>query len=312
MNFVYVRTGPFKIMEVVEDDPKYLIVKFDDIDPKTGKNSHRKMRRGGDWPSQLSDIVSEKARNLIDKEVMVVTSQTTKAWSTHEWFCDVETLPRHRIVTNFGSKLQAADGISSLTDTLAYCGSNLIDCSLAKSFFDDEDEYNVFFQTMNSSFEAKYRNPKTRYVDEDITRIRLGDKKRDTGSSGGFRAVLWKAVDIADANFNYFILLKVDRKPLEKKFPEKKEMSSILANVKKLYQGKNIKELAVKAFKSQHEPEITNPPQVQRVYLTCPFEEKDECKLLGGKWDPDKKKWYVPSGLSVEKFSKWLPKNNLN
>ena len=179
MNFVYVRTGPFKIMEVVEDDPKYLIVKFDDIVPKTGKNSHRKMRRGGDWPSQLSDIVSEKARNLIDKEVMVVTSQTTKAWSTHEWFCDVETLPRHRIVTNFGSTLQAADGISSLTDTLAYCGSNLIDCSLAKSFFDDEDEYNVFFQTMNSSFEAKYRNSKLAMSMKTLREYALEIKKGD-------------------------------------------------------------------------------------------------------------------------------------
>lgn len=27
-----------------------------------------------------------------------------------------------------------------------------------------------------------------------------------------------------------------------------------------------------------------------RVYLDVPFEEKDEAKKLGAKWDPDKKK----------------------
>ena len=32
-----------------------------------------------------------------------------------------------------------------------------------------------------------------------------------------------------------------------------------------------------------------------RVYLNVKYSEKDECKLLGGKWDHDKKKWYTLS-----------------
>ena len=42
------------------------------------------------------------------------------------------------------------------------------------------------------------------------------------------------------------------------------------------------------------------------IYLDCPFDEKDQCKSLGGKWDPVEKKWYVPDGTDPIKFKKWL------
>lgn len=42
------------------------------------------------------------------------------------------------------------------------------------------------------------------------------------------------------------------------------------------------------------------------IYLNCPFEEKDECKKFGGKWDPKKKQWYIPEGVAPENFSKWI------
>ena len=54
-------------------------------------------------------------------------------------------------------------------------------------------------------------------------------------------------------------------------------------------------------------PGSTNGVSESRLYLSCPFHEKDECKALGGKWDPDKKKWYVPKELNVNAFQKWLP-----
>ena len=44
-----------------------------------------------------------------------------------------------------------------------------------------------------------------------------------------------------------------------------------------------------------------------KTYLNCPFSEKDECKALGGKWDPSVKKWYVSEELNVNDFNKWLP-----
>lgn len=44
----------------------------------------------------------------------------------------------------------------------------------------------------------------------------------------------------------------------------------------------------------------------EKTYLDCPFEDKEECKSLGGKWDGDSKKWFVPEGAELKPFSKWL------
>ena len=46
-----------------------------------------------------------------------------------------------------------------------------------------------------------------------------------------------------------------------------------------------------------------------RFYLDCPFEEKDMCKRIGGKWDADLKKWYVPKNLETKAFRRWWPKD---
>ena len=44
----------------------------------------------------------------------------------------------------------------------------------------------------------------------------------------------------------------------------------------------------------------------EKTYLNCPFDDKDECKALGGRWDGDTKKWYVPDGKDTAPFAKWL------
>jgi exodeoxyribonuclease VII large subunit len=49
---------------------------------------------------------------------------------------------------------------------------------------------------------------------------------------------------------------------------------------------------------------ITEEP----LYLNCPFAEKEEAKQLGAKFDWAKKKWFIPPGLEIEPFAKWLPK----
>ena len=43
----------------------------------------------------------------------------------------------------------------------------------------------------------------------------------------------------------------------------------------------------------------------QKTYLFVPFEEKDEAKKLGAKWDKDNKSWYAPEGADLNNFSKW-------
>ena len=49
----------------------------------------------------------------------------------------------------------------------------------------------------------------------------------------------------------------------------------------------------------------------KRVYLNCPFDEKDLCKGAGGRWDPDMRMWYVPKGDDPNMFKRWLPKNKI-
>lgn len=45
------------------------------------------------------------------------------------------------------------------------------------------------------------------------------------------------------------------------------------------------------------------------VYLDVPYEEKDEVRALGARWDPARKKWYVDTRTTpLEPFEKWLPK----
>lgn len=42
------------------------------------------------------------------------------------------------------------------------------------------------------------------------------------------------------------------------------------------------------------------------LFLNVPFSEKDEAKVLGARWNAEKKQWYVPDGVSQEPFGRWL------
>jgi hypothetical protein len=42
------------------------------------------------------------------------------------------------------------------------------------------------------------------------------------------------------------------------------------------------------------------------VFLTVPYAEKDAAKALGARWNPTRKRWYVPDGVATEPFAKWL------
>lgn len=45
----------------------------------------------------------------------------------------------------------------------------------------------------------------------------------------------------------------------------------------------------------------------QNTYIDCPYPEKNEAKALGAKWDNPNRSWYVPAGLDLNQFKKWLP-----
>ena len=43
------------------------------------------------------------------------------------------------------------------------------------------------------------------------------------------------------------------------------------------------------------------------TYLTTSFKDRAEVKALGARWDPERKQWFVPSGLDLTPFGAWLP-----
>lgn len=44
----------------------------------------------------------------------------------------------------------------------------------------------------------------------------------------------------------------------------------------------------------------------ERVYIDCPFRDKDEAKALGARWDSEERLWYVPHGIDLAPFMKWI------
>jgi hypothetical protein len=55
-----------------------------------------------------------------------------------------------------------------------------------------------------------------------------------------------------------------------------------------------------------HSTTANEKPSVEPTYLNVPFQEKDQAKALGAKWNAREKRWYVPAGASIEGFSRWL------
>ncbi len=51
----------------------------------------------------------------------------------------------------------------------------------------------------------------------------------------------------------------------------------------------------------------------ERIYINCPYGDKDEAKEVGARWDASEKKWYIPQTLlnQIERFNKWKPKGRV-
>ena len=45
---------------------------------------------------------------------------------------------------------------------------------------------------------------------------------------------------------------------------------------------------------------------VNNINLKVPFNEKDQAKSLGARWNAEAKLWYVPQGVDATLFEKWL------
>lgn len=43
-----------------------------------------------------------------------------------------------------------------------------------------------------------------------------------------------------------------------------------------------------------------------RINLKCPFEQKDEAKNLGARWDPTQKTWFIQDIEDLTPFMRWI------
>ena len=244
MSYKYVQTGPFKLEKIITNDPYYLKLEFDDLNKVSNQKNIRKLSKGGRWPESFAVFLEEKANELLGKKVYVITSQTTKDWDTTQWLSDIELVKIDKIKKEISSKLKAADGISILSDTLAYCNLNLVDYSLSKINLSDEEELLDFGQNLAKNFEQSWRSNKTsRKISDNIRRIRILGPN-NLSKRNGYRVIVWKAYEYEA--INYFVVLKVDKKLEDEAFPtnqEIKEATSIIDEIKHQYNKDLLKKI---------------------------------------------------------------------
>jgi exodeoxyribonuclease VII large subunit len=41
----------------------------------------------------------------------------------------------------------------------------------------------------------------------------------------------------------------------------------------------------------------------EKHYLNAGYKDREMVKALGARWDPDRKRWYVPAGLDLTPFA---------
>ncbi|HEU4854374.1 MAG TPA: ArdC-like ssDNA-binding domain-containing protein [Nitrosospira sp.] len=69
----------------------------------------------------------------------------------------------------------------------------------------------------------------------------------------------------------------------------------------------NEQKLEQKPVTIDHTP--PEKPMPERTYLAVPFNDKDEAKKAGAKWDKQAKSWYAPEGIDQSPLSRWIPSN---
>lgn len=44
-----------------------------------------------------------------------------------------------------------------------------------------------------------------------------------------------------------------------------------------------------------------------QLWLAVPYEKKERAKMLGARWHAERKQWFVPHGVDINKFRDWWP-----
>jgi hypothetical protein len=97
----------------------------------------------------------------------------------------------------------------------------------------------------------------------------------------------------------------------------------MLKNIKKLFSFK--KELTTKQTENEQGNrqmvQVAHPPTIlsataydaidqQKFYIDVPYVDKEHVKGLGARWDSAEKSWFIPAGVNVRLFEKWILAND--
>jgi hypothetical protein len=70
--------------------------------------------------------------------------------------------------------------------------------------------------------------------------------------------------------------------------------------------GKDASEFDAKTVETLSALYESNVSDGERRYIDVPYKDKGIVKLLGAIYDGEKKKWYIPEGVDLKLFDKWM------
>lgn len=107
-----------------------------------------------------------------------------------------------------------------------------------------------------------------------------------------------------DGTANYIDIDAKRKEMLAELEKGKKEKASFLGKISNLFKREN-SEKAQQNITPNMKEEITQ----EKVFLSVPYEAKEDAKKHGAKWDKDNKSWFADIGTNLEPLKQWLPEN---
>lgn len=230
MNYKIKTTGPFILLGIDNEDPRYLYLTFSD-------GNIRKMAKGGKWPPEYAAACLAKAERLQNKSVYVKTSQTTRPWDTTVWLCDLQAeevvLASQALAKQIEpeTSVEQNDSIDKYVLTSCTSGKTFFaNAAAVAEYFKEEDDFLDFSQSFEKGFVSAWtaKNARNTKLPINVKRVRISGLGTRT-KRNGFRVVAAEAKteDTSEA-FKFFHLLRVDEKSEREDYLSDTEIKEII------------------------------------------------------------------------------------
>lgn len=230
MSYKIKTTGPFILIKVDNNHPRYLHLSFSD-------GFTRKMAKGGNWPPEYAEACLAKAQGLLNKSVFIKTSQTTAPWKTTEWLCDIQAEEIVAVTRALARKIEPEKTVDVNDSIEKYI---LASCTTGKTFFanaapvsayfDNDDDLLDFSQSFEKGFVSAWtaKNARNAKLPAGIKRVRISGLGERT-KRNGFRVVAAEiqTEDTSEA-FRFFHLLRIDEKAEKEDYLSDSEVKEII------------------------------------------------------------------------------------